>query len=410
MSETKLPLTVESNWQAIIDQRLQERLMRPLVQPGLTNTTQLATVIISRSHRLSNRLPLLTEFNQRLSNVTPLQAEQTPIVYAQPLPSLDKDFKSLASQEGSSLQNSIPNKSLIVQAKFAPSGEVNYPPEFSQNSSRVGKKNEVTQLTISEFQRKDGLEKNLIKENLISSRSQLAVNGLPIVQAKFAPSIEPTSPSPTSPNSQIYTNPIKSSLPVLQVENGSHSWLEPQSLPLLKQQTGESIFTTAISNTTTAATSKLSGQFKQLHVSSNGAEAVTDEHHKPPSLPVVTQMRMTGWTGLETPLILPTSSRSLEVGIAANGSQEYSAGVKPEILRATEGRNAGTVSRPAATVSQSAVPNVSAIAGFQESSSSPATTGNQTQIDMDVLADKIERKLMRRLVVENERRGQKRWR
>jgi hypothetical protein len=105
----------------------------------------------------------------------------------------------------------------------------------------------------------------------------------------------------------------------------------------------------------------------------------------------------------------------LEVGIAANGSQrlasqQYSAGVKPEIPRATEAMNAGTISRPAATVYQSAVPNVSAIAGFQESSSSPATTGNQTKIDMDVLADKIERKLLRRLVVENERRGQKRWR
>jgi hypothetical protein len=170
---------------------------------------------------------------------------------------------------------------------------------------------------------------------------------------------------------------------------------------------------TFISNTATAATSQLPQQFHQLHVSSNGAEAVKDEH--PLALPVVTQIRMKGWTGLETPLILPTSPRSLELGIAANGSQrlatqQYRAGEKPEILRATEGRNAGIVSRPAATVSQSAVPNVSAIAGFQEPSFSPATTGNQTQIDMDVLADKIERKLMRRLVVENERRGQKRWR
>ena len=462
MSETKLPLTVESNWQDIIDQRLQERLMRPLVQPGLTNTTQLARVIISRSHRLSNRLPLLTELNQRLSNVTPLQAEQTPIVYAQPLPSLDKNFQSLAPQEGSNLQNSQPNKSLIVQAKF------------SQNSSRVTEKNEVTQLAISGIQRKDALENNLPKENSInslnyspntivsSSLSQLAVNSLPVVQAKFAPSMESTSPSPSSPNSQNHIDPRKSSLPVLQVENGSHSWLEHQPLALLKQQTGDSIFTTAISNTATAATSQLPQQFNQLHVSSNGAEAVKDEHHLAPalpvvtqmrmkantataatsqlpqqfnqlhvnsngaeavtderhlapSLPVVTQMRMTGWTGLETPLILPTSPRSSEVGIAANGSQrlashQYSAGVKPEIPRATEAMNAGTISRPAATVYQSAVPNVSAIAGFQESSSSPATTGNQTKIDMDVLADKIERKLLRRLVVENERRGQKRWR
>lgn len=316
MSETQLALTVESNWQDSIDQRLQERLMRPLVQPGLTNTTQLARVIISRSHRLSNRLPLLTELNHRLSNVTPLQAEQTPIVYAQPLPSLDKDFKSLAPQEGSNLQNSTPNKSLIVQAKFAPSGEVNYSPELSQNSSRVGEKNEVTQLAMSEFQRKDGLEKNLLKENSIDSLSPLAVNGLPIVQAKLAPSIEPTSPSPTSPNSQIYTNSRKSSLPVLQVETDSHSGLEHQSLPLLKQQTGDSIFTTAISNTATAATSKLPQQFNPLHVSSNGAQAVTGEHRLAPSLPVVTQMRMTGWTGLETPLILPTSPRSLELGIA----------------------------------------------------------------------------------------------
>jgi hypothetical protein len=94
---------------------------------------------------------------------------------------------------------------------------------------------------------------------------------------------------------------------------------------------------------------------------------------------------MTGWTGLETPLILPTSPRSLELGIAANGSQrlatqQYSEGVKPEIPRATEAMNPGTVSRPAATVSQSAVPNVSAITAFQESSFSPATTGKQIKL------------------------------
>jgi hypothetical protein len=530
MSETKLALTVESNWQDSIDQQLQERLMRPLVQPGLTNTTQLARVIISRSHRLSNRLPLLTELNQRLSNVTPLQAEQTPIVYAQSLPGRDREFKSLAPQEGEYpndvntsacgtggvspvtgtkragfppqkhtvsakvgdtsqesliLQNSPSNKSLIVQAKFAPSGEVNFSPKLSQNSSRVADKNTVTQLTSSGIQRKDNITNNLIKGNSRNSLSsspnernneidcekklvkpvnlslsQLGVNGLPSLQAKLAPSIEPTSPSPTRPNSQNHIDPRKSSLPVFQVENGSPSWLERQPLSLLKQQTGDSIFTTAISNTATAATSQLPQQFHQLHVSSNDAEAVKDEHHLAPSLPVVTQIRMKantataatsqlpqqfhqlhvssngaeavkdehplalpvvtqirmkGWTGLETPLILPTSPRSLELGIAANGNhrlatQQYSAGEKSEILRATEGRNAGTVSRPAATVSQNAVPNVSAIAGFQEPSFSPATTGNQTQIDMDVLADKIERKLMRRLVVENERRGQKRWR
>lgn len=207
----------------------------------------------------------------------------------------------------------------------------------------------------------------------------------------------------------------KSSLPILQVENGSHSGLEHQPLPLLKQQTGNSIFTTAISNTATAVTSKVTQQFNPLHVSSNSTEAVTDEHDKSPSLPVVTQMRMTGWTGLETPLILPTSPHSLELKIAANGSQrlvsqQYSAGVQPEIPKRSEAMNTGTISHPAATVSQSSVPNASAIAAFQESSSSPATTDTQTPINVDVLADKIEHKLMRRLAVENERRGQKRWR
>jgi hypothetical protein len=132
MPETNLPLTVQSNWQDSIDQQLQERLMRPLLQPSLTNTTQLARVIISRSQRLGNRLPLLTELNQRFSNITPLQPEPTPIVYAQPLPSLDNGFKSLAPEDNSLIQNSQnsqPSKSLTVQAKFSPVGEVNYPPK-----------------------------------------------------------------------------------------------------------------------------------------------------------------------------------------------------------------------------------------------------------------------------------------
>jgi|GEM_PF-6186653 len=427
MSETKLALTVESNWQDSIDQQLQERLMRPLVQPGLTNTTQLARVIISRSHRLSNRLPLLTELNQRLSNVMPLQAEQTSIVYAQLLPSRDREFKSLAPQEGE-YPNDVNTSACGTGVSPVTGTEwAGFPPQNNTVSAKVG----------------DTSQESLILQNSPSNKSL-------IVQAKFAPSGEVNSSPKFSQNSSRV------------VENGSHSWLEHQPLALLKQQTGDSIFTTAMistatadtsqwpqqfnqlhvgsngaeavkdehqlapslpvvtqirmkANTATAATSQWPQQFNQLHVGSNGAEAVKDEHQLAPSLPVVTQIRMKGWTGLETPLILPTSPRSLELGIAANGNhrlatQQYSAGEKSEILRATEGRNAGTVSRPAATVSQNAVPNVSAIAGFQEPSFSPATTGNQTQIDMDVLADKIERKLMRRLVVENERRGQKRWR
>ncbi|MEG4495026.1 hypothetical protein, partial [Microcoleus sp. D3_18_C4] len=123
MSEVKHSLTEKTNWQDGIDQKFHARLMRPLEKPGLINTSVLTGAIISRSQRLSDRLPLLAQMDRRWSSVTAQSASDLPLVYAHPLPIPDKDGEKVNLSETSSIPN-VPRKKVpIIQAKFAPASE-----------------------------------------------------------------------------------------------------------------------------------------------------------------------------------------------------------------------------------------------------------------------------------------------
>jgi hypothetical protein len=73
-----------SNWQDALDHRLVNRLTRPLRQPGMMNMA-MGQRIINRCDRFLNRLPLLNQQMQRWGNTNTLSSESMPIVYAQPV-------------------------------------------------------------------------------------------------------------------------------------------------------------------------------------------------------------------------------------------------------------------------------------------------------------------------------------
>ena len=73
-------MTEQKNWQSAINSQLSQRLIRPLIQPGIISFAG-ATEIIQRSQRFSSRHPLLN--NPRWSSLKNLEGEKVPIVHAQ---------------------------------------------------------------------------------------------------------------------------------------------------------------------------------------------------------------------------------------------------------------------------------------------------------------------------------------
>ncbi|NES69323.1 MAG: hypothetical protein F6K24_30890, partial [Okeania sp. SIO2D1] len=78
--------SVSSNWQDSLNDRLVNRLTRPLRQPGMIKMA-MSQRIINRCDRFLNRIPLLSQQMQRWGNTNTLSYNPVPIVYAQPVSS-----------------------------------------------------------------------------------------------------------------------------------------------------------------------------------------------------------------------------------------------------------------------------------------------------------------------------------
>ena len=77
---------VSSNWQDYLNNRLVNRLTRPLLQSGMVKKA-MSQDIINRCDRFLNRLPLLNQQMQRWGNNITFSSNDVPIVYAQPVSS-----------------------------------------------------------------------------------------------------------------------------------------------------------------------------------------------------------------------------------------------------------------------------------------------------------------------------------
>ncbi|MEG4854333.1 hypothetical protein QUB10_26025, partial [Microcoleus sp. B5-D4] len=213
------------------------------------------------------------------------------------------------------------------------------------------------------------LGKSLTMAN--SQPLQTQVNPLPVVQARSSgsqqttrsqnpttTSLTPSSVPQTTENNSQPTGEANSSIPIVQVTNTARSWLEPQPHPLLKNQT--------TANPTPNQT------FNQK-----------------------TTIRT---TNLGTPLIFSTPRSAAGQGQQANNSGFTSSQQNSEAEQTNYNPATAITARP---------PTVESA---QSEGNNTPNNNSQTKIDVDALADKVERKLMRRLIIENERRGQTRWR
>ena len=411
MSETELPQNKQLPWQNAIDRRLQQRLLRPLFQPGLVNTSKLADIIILRSQSLSERLPLLAQINQRWSSVTTQAVNDIPLVYAQSLPSQDNSVKTPNSPAGSSRTNlqvatanplstpgnirekfnlletppvvkgqsrSIPT----VQAKFTSDNQSNLISQSRQTDLSLSKEgNQKSTDVFPGIQESGNLEKvlspnysvDLININRNVYLEKISDQELPLISAKLDLPLQ----SPDILSLNYFEN---------SVDNNSRE----SELPLVKI-TPESNFT---------PTERTALLLNQISVD----QPLISEDSQPP---LVRKNLVPSWQGLNTELLLPIAPLKSYRTVAANEredlvNKQYNLGEKSKNPKTHEVAIARTVTHPAS--------NNSTSLPIQTQEAFPIQTDSKNQIDLDSLANKVERKLMRRLAIESERRGQKRWR
>ncbi|HEY9857974.1 MAG TPA: hypothetical protein V6D16_00600, partial [Candidatus Obscuribacterales bacterium] len=96
---------IQTLWQDALNPQLTQRLLRPLVCPGVIPDT-LAMAIFERSRQFKQRLSLLHQFQQRWNKQLDLQVPDIPIVYAHwvapAVQSVVSENPSDRNQEGSS--------------------------------------------------------------------------------------------------------------------------------------------------------------------------------------------------------------------------------------------------------------------------------------------------------------------
>ena len=366
---------VFSNWQDSLNTSLVNRLNRPLNQPGMMKMS-MSQRIINRCDRLLNRLPLLGQQMQRWGNVNTAVSNDVPIVYAQPV-SLAKEQNAQAILQN---QSSVP----IIQRK--------------EDNSQPGIIKSVNNITISEnITPSLGLE-NQLNETSISSSQMPVISSQPISE-EFTETGE-------MPLLEDFTNTYQQQFPIVQIKQQNYS-LSSSHLPV----------TNPLNNFTSSKQTQLENNYENINFS-NKENSVTDIFLT--NLPIVATQPSTDK--------INSTKKEISSNINYSNSQNnYNLPVvpiispiippeKPQSLPLTKNSSSSQIinnSQPnLSNHNSSAPPKVLPLPSSPtETIVSPlANQSNSTNanIDVDTIVNQVERKLMRRLVIESERRGKTR--
>jgi hypothetical protein len=361
------------------DPKLLERLTRPLVQPGVISS-RMGREIILRSQRFANRLPLLA-IAQRHYNVAELKTEQLPIVYAQSRQDGTQTASGISLGANANAQKYQPEASqpIVVQAKFASSKSpaslgvnLDTQPVVPQQQNPTYTLPLSSSLPLHSVSIQDNLESESVpiiyaqsRQNETQTASDISLGANAnaqkyqpeasqpiVVQAKFA-----SSKSPASLGVNPDTQPV-----VPQQQNPTYTLPLSSSIPLHSVSIQDNLAT---------------------------EEAIaTPNQPSPPRKLVVRETRI-NFAKSNTPLVF-----SSPPAIAPQTSQELPNRTIEELptISMNPERSPVTPQSPPSPNLRSQVNDSNNLA---------------PKIDIDALAAKVERKLMRKLIVENERRGRK---
>lgn len=435
-----------SNWQEAINPQLLVRLVLPLSQGGMIKRG-ISQKIIDRSDRFLNRLPLLSQQMQRWGSLNHFSSATVPIVYAQNISRGTENRhevnqlnqlvspQTTSSNSGSNLANiSVSNLSstMPLQAKFSNSqglaadtspssdrpsidmhsdvtensqeslGEITLQAKFANSESAASAPslplvsprsssllNDQSNQSISDYPvvvpklRDSGV----VQESLIlPDNSKVFPESLPIAQPKLIDSVpswerpivnyrrtanyleQSKSPIFASPSSMI-NNPRSEAIATNSITTNS---LPLPEIPIVSPQSGSAV--------------NITNFFPKNIVNVNQNHEQNRDLPKPEPLPIVSPSPATNpLKALQNYPLVQTfagntaNQSSSSPVISDQGSREIKVFASP--------------SPPTETI-VSSMPN--------QPRNDPHTI---SKIDVEAIASQVERKLMRRLVVESERRG-----
>jgi hypothetical protein len=430
-------------WQDSLDLRLMQRLLRRLEQPGILKA-QISNGILNRTERFAQHLSFGQQLAQRYRGAVSASTNDIPIVYAQPLlvnHSATSDTPSANAQPTPSSQRTV------IQAKFVssspliqpilqtpPSGTVSSPitnpitlttapsphPHLSRdhelrtfieqesNPYSVNPLPASPQSPIANPQRLETLQIPLVYANYRSP------NDLNNLAKSDRPSTLPTvTPIPSTPPPAL--NPIPLVKPVMQAQRNLSSLASPERITALQapMQTP---------NRRNPSSTDLPLANARVGSATEGVSSVTGGDRPSPTVsptprlviqPSHPQVAPGKWNGTMAPFVFSNNQPNRSIN-ATTVSPELpgQGGLKGGF---SAGMNGGFTPSTHPTVSPRPFPGVASTNG----QSSEAVSENIAQrpqvtppakLDMEAIADQVERKLMRRLIVERERRGQSKWR
>jgi hypothetical protein len=397
-------MTVDHPWQEVLDPRLTERLLRPLVQPGRIDS-QMSPSIIARYQRLNNRLPLLAQLNRPQTEGAGFQTEALPIVYAQPLPLQERAVNFTA--DSSPAPNGQTSQPTVIQAKFERPTSLPTPETASGSSSNLG----VEHQSLMYVQPPEVRPVQPLPA--LNPLSQMDTASLfPVQPLNLANPADPEVTQPLVRPTNSSSGMSSASVPEVQAPT-----VLPlkQSLPPLENQASEAV--------PVAFPIVTAQMLTRTQIDPSSAQV-------PPAMQVVNRLNAANPLGANLHPVLPISrsqadtAMRLEVASAlpivqvSSGSQAqqrakvdtplvFSIPLGSSVRPTGNGPPSINPMRPGmVTTATQSFPRVDAQPMLNpQTSVSSSPPQQQQKIDVNDLANQVERKLMRRLVVERERRG-----
>lgn len=418
-------------WQAGINpqfvQHLQERPARlQVIDPTLGQG------LWSRSRFFHDRLSFFHQVAGRYLQANELPVESLPIVYAQPrtFPEALSLPSEPLSQQNPSRQQPLPitqpiqpsssqqKPSFVIQAKMADAHTTSAPspPAMGISAPKIASIEKPSLPPISQSLREDvPSELNFVQRSETSEQSNPTVrNRQTAIHSNSSPTDHPTQSLPYfSPAQTVTPIVVSPSTKTIRQRHRQRSLdvnsMIESSLPLVRP--------TRLSNQSEALGN---GVLSEVHRARNASEIYPVVHStipspisaKPLQPPISTHLtleRLTQPTLLYPETLKARASESQPLRAQSNAANPLPlvfASTRSEPSPATSPTSAAYEHQPANFFTSNNVPAPSAsAAAIAPAGTLPNPTQNPPPIDIDAVVAKVERKLMRQIVIERERRG-----
>ncbi|MGB3419942.1 MAG: hypothetical protein WBA52_05785 [Dolichospermum sp.] len=435
------------NWQDSLNPQLLQRLILLGKQPGIIKQ-DIGQKIIDRCDRFLNRLPLLSQYLQRWQGLNEMSVDSVPIVYALPALRESENNQTLTVNQTNNLAS---NTEKTIQTKTAssqtPSAASNYLTENREpnianpivvqpsTGNEIAPAIEMPLVTNSESLQAIATSSTMIpgkfksetsdsinKKNSISLTQNQTVHPLAIID-NFLSSNQTYS---------LINNGFKKEdpLPIAKSIDRNSNFSERKYLivnPLLQDNAykllseNKSIQERPLSLPISSTNSSLINYSENRKQRFNRSleEPITEEflidsmilEQRKIKLPVVKISHQYPSENIQKQLPMPpfNSSKMPRVNVKTVGDRSAIAAPLPLASRSPSLSSSANFDVQSQSPQQSPeVPKVFAVSSPPtETRISPIQT-TPPKVNLEAIADQVERKIMRRLVIESERRGQKR--